>query len=629
MNETWYFNDELSPSDELVDKFADSKFGIDRWSSFAREIIQNSLDAQYDDGQPVEVIFDLNKNLTLKDIPGGERTKEILELCASVATNKQTKNSYEKGLEILSKDYVRCLKISDKNTRGVRTGRDEAWGAFVFDEGRSVKQRPGSAGSHGVGKKVPFIISGCNTVFYATKNRYIENGVEKSDCLVQGKTTLINWVDLDNKRKSSKGWYGLIGDDVNDTKNIVKPIDANNCSDINPYFLRKEEYGTDVIVVGVNIYDNESEIKGYIINAVLENYFVAIKQDKLNVEVFGEQINSNTFEDVVRKYYKEQDDKHGVTLSGCLRVYDEEVSHTEDIFDTSGNKIGSINIYFGLGSERNRKYYTIVRSHGMRIKDARVNRAYQPFAAVVYVEGEELNNLLASLENAAHDDFITKDENMEIDKRAIHAISSINDAVIKYVCEQTKIDADEGQEIEGLSNIISMPGSISSVKRKNNGPVIKRNVISKKGKGKKSKDYNGATGGSGNGEKSNKKRKGKRQPFKEGGEREGILYENYTLEPVFIKIKNDYSLRLQVSDNIRNGNLFIHSINSDGKKDNSISDYIESVMIDGTRRQCISGKVKNVSFLKDKLYDVKVKMKHNVTYQLAASICIKEDEINE
>lgn len=45
----WYFSDEMCASDELVDKFADSKFGIDKWSSFAREIIQNSLDAQDDE----------------------------------------------------------------------------------------------------------------------------------------------------------------------------------------------------------------------------------------------------------------------------------------------------------------------------------------------------------------------------------------------------------------------------------------------------------------------------------------------------------------------------------------------------------------------------------------------------
>ena len=191
----WHFSDESSQSNRSVDKFADSKFSIDRWTSFSREIIQNSLDARDDQGQPVEVVFDLNKNLTLDDIPGGRFTKSVLEKCAETAANKQTKQVYKKGVEILSKPYVYCLKVSDTNTIGVKTGRNEAWGALVFDEGITKKQRAGSAGSHGVGKKVPFIVSACNTVFYATKNKYEVNGVNHSDLLVQGKTALISWKD--------------------------------------------------------------------------------------------------------------------------------------------------------------------------------------------------------------------------------------------------------------------------------------------------------------------------------------------------------------------------------------------------------------------------------------------------
>ena len=323
MNIGWYYSDELSPSDELVDKFADSKFGIDRWTSFAREIIQNSLDAQDDDNKPVKVVFDLNKELTLSDIPGGERIKDILEKCMNIATNKQTKSSYKKGLEVLNREKVYCLKISDKNTKGVMTGRDQAWGAFVFDEGKSIKQRPGSAGSHGVGKKVPFIISSCNTVFYATKNKYKQNGEEKSDCLLQGKTTLISWKDDDGKRKNSKGWYGIIDNETTNHKNAIQPINPLEYDEINPYFVRKDEYGTDVIIVGSNIYDNEDEIKGYIINAILENFFVAIIENKLVVTVFDEEISSGNFATMVNKYYNEQIDTKN-NLVDCLNVYKEE-----------------------------------------------------------------------------------------------------------------------------------------------------------------------------------------------------------------------------------------------------------------------------------------------------------------
>ena len=384
MNIGWYFSDDLSPSDELVDKFVDSKFGIDRWSSFAREIIQNSLDAQDDESKPVEVIFDLNKELSISDIPGCNRTKEILEKCMKAATNKQTKGSYKVGLDVLDKEKIYCLKISDKNTKGVKTGREEAWGAFVFDEGKSIKQRPGSAGSYGVGKKVPFIISSCNTVFYATKNKYSVGDDEYSDCLLQGKTTLISWTDNDGKRKNSKGWYGVI-DESADPKNRVNPIVASNDNDINPYFIRKDDYGTDVIIVGVNIYDNEADVTASIISAVLENFFVAILNENLVVKVLDEVINKASFEKMFRKYYRTQSEtKNG--LEGCLRVYQGEADESHKIYDKNANCLGRIDIYFGLGNEHNKKYYTIVRSHGMRITDYRLNKAGQPYTAVVYID---------------------------------------------------------------------------------------------------------------------------------------------------------------------------------------------------------------------------------------------------
>ncbi len=53
------------------------------------------------------------------------------------------------------------LKVSDYNTKGVCQsikGKD-AWEALVINEGESIKESRNSGGSHGVGKKAPFIMS--------------------------------------------------------------------------------------------------------------------------------------------------------------------------------------------------------------------------------------------------------------------------------------------------------------------------------------------------------------------------------------------------------------------------------------------------------------------------------------
>lgn len=627
----WYYSDNLNLSDELVDQFADSKFGIDKWSSFAREIIQNSLDAQDDEEKPVEVIFDLNKEIGINDIPGGIRIKEILGKCKDVATNKQTKNSYAVGLEVLSREKIYCLKISDKNTKGVKTGRDEAWGAFVFDEGKSIKQRSDSAGSHGVGKKVPFIISSCNTVFYATKNKYLMDGVEKSDCLMQGKTTLIDWVDESGKRKNNKGWFGVINENA-DAKNKITPLNtADDFKEVNPYFIRKEEYGTDVIIIGVNIYNREEEVKAQIINAVLENFFVAILNNKLVVDVLGEKIEQKNFETIFKKYYREQNEAKKVKygLEGCLKVYNGAPEKTEEIFDKDGKRIGSIDIYFGLGNENNKKNYTVVRNHGMRIRDYRLNKAGQPYTAVVYVDGKELNELLSSLENAAHDNFIDNDDNMEIDINAIYALNCIKEKVSNYICEQTSIDEREGQTIDGLSNIITMPGVISSVKKKKSEPTIKRNGVAVKGSGTKSKDYNQGRAGYGESDIKKKSKKGKSKPAKKGGDIDSILYDEFIIEPTFIKGKKEYLLKFSTEKELKNAEIKIKSINSDGKIDDTIYDYIESVYIGGTRRKFVNGKVSNVSLEEGKIHSITLKLNRDVTYQLTAEFFVKGDVQSE
>lgn len=319
----WYFSSESSPSDELVDKFADSKFGMDRWTSFSREIIQNSLDACDDESQPVEVFFDLNKSLTIHDIPGATYTRYVLERCANQATNRQTKQAYQKGLEILDRPYIYCLKVSDRNTKGVKTGRDEAWGAFVYDEGRSVKQRPGSAGSHGVGKKVPFIISTCNTVFYATKNKYEIDGIEHSDRLFQGKTMLINWEDEQGQGKSPKGWFGVRNEEDVDRKKRILPIQNEGMQEIHPYFIREDAYGTDVIIVGVNAYGIEEQIQKTIISSIYENFFIAIKEQKLKVTVLGIEIHSGNMDRIFQAYYEPTGALKN-SMNDLLRIYAQE-----------------------------------------------------------------------------------------------------------------------------------------------------------------------------------------------------------------------------------------------------------------------------------------------------------------
>lgn len=626
----WYHSKELSPSDVLVDRFPDSKFSIDRWSSFAREIIQNSLDAQDDFEKPVIVEFDLNKNLSLKDIPGGERCREILERCRDSASNPHTKSTYKKGLEILSREQVYCLKVSDRNTKGVKSGRDEAWGALVYDEGKSVKQRAGSAGSHGVGKKAPFIISSCRTVFYATKNKYEENGIIKSDSLVQGKSILINWFDEQNTKRNLMGWYGTVNDEAVNPNEAIKPLVSDLIVKEYPYFVRQDDYGTDVVIIGVNAYsdtkdNNEVLIQKKIINAVVESFFVAVLKNKLVVKVFGEEINASNIEEMLVKYY-EQPKSIKSDIKASLRVYKESEAQKFKVVSKDGDELGTVSVYFELGNEYNKKYYSIIREHGMKIIDKRLQKPNQPFTAVAIVEGAELNKLLSSLENAAHDDFITKDEEVIPDPKAVSALNEVEKIISDYIFTNTKIDAKEGQEITGVSNIITLPGVIASVKKKTNVPVVKKRKIAKSGKGSL---------GNGKGKAQVKNKPGKKtgdhqKASKQGNKDNVILYEDYKLKPVFMKTGQKYIMKIAVEDNIYNAEFVFKSVNSEGNSDDSISDFITDLTYENGQRISVkNGVAKGIKITKEKTAKFILSISKDVAYRMRLELYCKEGDIHE
>lgn len=613
MNMGWYFNDELSPSDELVDKFADSKFGMDKWTSFSREIIQNSLDAKDDDDKPVEVIFDLNKSIKLEDIPGGEYIRDVLCRCANNATNNQTKQAYLRGIEILDKPYVYCLKVSDRNTKGVQTGRDQAWGAFVFDEGRSVKQRPGSAGSHGVGKKVPFIISTCNTVFYATKNKYSINTVEHSDRLFQGKTTLINWEDANGQRKSPKGWFGNINMEDESPKNKILPMENDEINSIHPYFVRNDEYGTDVTIVGVNAYDTEDIIKKTIISSIYENFFVAIQENILKVTVFGEEFSSNDLNKFKRWYNPTESLRN--SMNDLMRIYETEPDIIPVVVD--GEQLGEVNLYFDDSSDLNRKYYTIVREHGMKIKEYRINRADKTFSALAIIRGSELNRLLSSLENAAHDDFITQDNDMKLDEKAIKALRVVRESVEDYIVQTTKIDDGEDQKIDGLFEILAVPGFTPKITKKDSKARIKRNKVNKRKKRKPAEPKPVPT------PKPTPDPEPKPEPKKKKEKTEKV-YDAFAMGPVFVKNAEGYLLRVKVNHNMKDCEFRIHSINSDEKIDNSIADMLVSASDGWKKYKVKDGCISKIKLNKGQLHEIQIKTSQDIRYRLTADLWYKE-----
>lgn len=84
------------------------------------------------------------------------------------------------------------LRVSDYNTTGLKGAFSDnkitPWKSLVQGNAFSVKSADNVAGSYGIGKAAPFVVSGLQTVFYRT---YDENG----ERVAQGVTHLVSFED--------------------------------------------------------------------------------------------------------------------------------------------------------------------------------------------------------------------------------------------------------------------------------------------------------------------------------------------------------------------------------------------------------------------------------------------------
>ena len=98
------------------------------YSSLAREICQNSLDASLDNSKPVIVEFDL-KEFNLKQDERISELENIFEKCREYWTDKKTLTFINKAIKVLQEEKIRVLRISDFNTTGL-TGSDKIRKSF-------------------------------------------------------------------------------------------------------------------------------------------------------------------------------------------------------------------------------------------------------------------------------------------------------------------------------------------------------------------------------------------------------------------------------------------------------------------------------------------------------------------
>src|SRR5688572_10549739 len=280
----WYFGDsgseEHGPKDSIT-----TTFKGDKYYSLAREVDQNSLDAIDDLRYPVKVKFSLF-DLKQSELKEFFELKDAFAKCAAYfSSDKKFTEFCNNAATILNADTMKCMRISDFNTSGLEytDGNESKFYAFMKAVGVTNKSTSGAGGSFGFGKGAYYAASAVRTVIVSSV--YADNKF-----IFQGKARLTTHKDGNGELKDYTGLFGF------DKRQPI--LDASQV----PEIFRRTDKGTDIVIMG---FQGEGDWKESLVKSVLNNFWFAIWENKLEVEVEGTLINKENLETIIAKFYSE------------------------------------------------------------------------------------------------------------------------------------------------------------------------------------------------------------------------------------------------------------------------------------------------------------------------------------
>lgn len=417
MNRTWFFAQTEDPTNYGITDANSECFRKAPLPSLAKEICQNSIDANLEDESVLPTKVEFHSFYISKDkIPQFEQLKEEIRQCKEVGeqfiNDSSTANFFSEALDVCNKEEICVLRISDFNTTGIIGSESElphsVWNTFIKSIGVSDKA-DNKGGSKGVGKFACFAVSKLNTVFYSTLDK------DSKEANI-GVAQLIS-----HNSRVARGYCGV-------DKGL--PIYKQLCLD--PDFEKRHgtNYGTDIYVIG---FDKTDEWEKKIIFSTISNFFVSIFQRKLEVKVEGEQIDKDTLPKIIEKY-KDNSELKKTRVNEYYQVLIAPETQSKQLYLDIESKY---KISLKLMLDQNfSKSVAMVRMNGMKIYDQKNFQGAPSFSGVMIVEDKELNSILKKIEDPQHSQWKSekKDEN-DICKAIKKAV---RDAVLGLVIYDNK-----------------------------------------------------------------------------------------------------------------------------------------------------------------------------------------------
>ena len=408
--------------------------------AMAREVCQNSLDAKRDNNAPVRVEFERYFK-KVSDFPGILELRQTLDRCYDfwkTQGDERTISFIKDAIKIVNDNNIFVLRIGDYNTTGLKGAFSEdgitPWKGLVQGNAFSIKSSETAAGSFGIGKAAPFVVSKLQTVFYRT---FDEEGVRAA----QGVTHLVSFKD-DNAPigedpvRRSTGYYGA--EHKNKPLTSIPLLDALN---------RRDEYGTDLFIPGFNATAARADdwVDDIIIE-VLENFLYSIYARKLEVVIDKRVINRDTVAAYITRYMPKT--KGAKAFYEVIREDNEDVIEEELDF----HSMGSIRLRLLYKPDQTKKIL-VVRNSGMKISNIPSLPKSISFVGFLEIRGDGLNKFFRGMENPEHN----KWEPSRHSNPGLAATykSEVEDWVKTVICDKIKEITGDEMDIDMSSYFFS------------------------------------------------------------------------------------------------------------------------------------------------------------------------------
>lgn len=448
--------------------------------NLAREICQNSLDAHLDNSnEPVKVVFEL-KQVNKSQFDVFSQYGECLNGCRDYWGNEmdaKLSRFVTSAEATLQQESIPVLVASDYHTKGLsgsHSGKlSSSWEALTGSDGISVKSDENSAGSYGIGKNAPFACSSLSMVFYNTL-------AEDNESAFIGVARLATLLNSDGKPTQRVGKYQN-NDEENESWKPIFDTDANAFRDC---FTRTAR-GTDVIIVGFT--QSINWVKN-VTKAVLKNFFVAISEGRLIVELKDATEHRVIDVDTLSQIFSDlSDDQEMVATSQLYKAFTApDCKKSLEVLEAD-----DVEVYIKSDSSYKRTIANF-RATGMLV-GTYFKRIFQHYAAVVIVRGQKLGELLKDTEPPRHNRWDYKQieaSDKEKRKLARQSIQQIDDFVLALLKSQFEVVTEDTVDAAGVGEYI--PDDIDGLGGQSEGDDILKVKI-KIGKIKTNRSLQGTT----------------------------------------------------------------------------------------------------------------------------------------